>query len=76
MINYTEFKAIEKGVNKLKTSDKLIELNNKMGESYKILKSPRFITGLSMNFMYFVVLIFFNICTANFNFNAILTLGF
>ena len=29
-----------------------------------------------MNFMYFIVLIFFNICTANFNFNAVLTLGF
>ena len=60
----------------MKTSDKLTELNSKMGDSYKILKSPRFLTGFGMNFMYFIVLIFFNICTANFNFNAVLTLGF
>ena len=40
MINYTEFKAIEKGIDKMKTSDKLTELNSKMGDSYKILKKP------------------------------------
>lgn len=76
MIGYSNVKAVENISEKVLKSSGLKEKIDSMGESFIAVRRPRFIMGFVMQFAYFVIIVFMNLCSVGFNFSAFITLDF